>query len=269
MHNIYYNKYLKYKNKNIILGQNQYDHISIPSQIDKYYQTIHATTASSDKPAKMWFNSHDNVYQSAYRPSDIDKFYLFYMNSFMTFLMYIDKLDDILFIGLGGGHIPMLLRKYFSDLSMTVIELDPAIVTAATFMGLKTDDKMNIIIDDGSRYLKKNVQKLFDAIVIDLDGIASFASFDFSDIAKWLTSDGILAINCYNDNKPESLSKLIKPYFKSIKIYKSKNNFIYMCKKQSYMFRDINDASKSKLLKNYKYLSNLINKVKALKYINL
>ena len=188
---------------------------------------------------RMWFETgrteDAELSQSNYNPNDIDKFYLKYMNFMYTFLCYIGKFDNILMIGLGGGQLQMLLRKYHADLQMDIIEIDPVVEQAASKMGFSKDNKMNVVFADGSKFCK-TANKIYDAIVIDLDNLSSFENFDFGDIARILDINGVCTINScqYGLISDEILSSKLKPYFKIIKIHNVKENYVYICKKIFY-----------------------------------
>lgn len=80
---------------------------------------------------------------------------------------YVDRPQTALMIGLGSGTVANYLRKYYPDLQITVVELDPDVLACAEqFFHFKTDAKMQVAIQDGRRYLMKDRAK-YDLILLD------------------------------------------------------------------------------------------------------
>jgi spermidine synthase len=109
----------------------------------------------------------DNTYQSGMplaRPFGTSFQYADY---FHLALAYKSDVRDILFIGLGGGSSPKRLWRDFPDLRIQAVELDPVVVDVAyRFFDLPRDDRLEVAVDDGRRYLDKDDRK-WDAILID------------------------------------------------------------------------------------------------------
>lgn len=205
---------------------------------------------------KMWFdNDNIGIYQSIYNPNNLDKFYLLYFNPLMNCLKYINinESKNCLIVGLGAGHIPLLLRSKNKNLFINIIEINEDVINAAKYMGFIEDDNMKIIIANGNKpdIHFTNKQK-FDFIIIDLDHISSYNSFNFKIYFDILLDDGILGINCYDDNNKLLASKL-KKYFRCIKYYIDKNNTVYLCKKNvncliDMLDNNISDKYQSKII---------------------
>ncbi|VBB29966.1 unnamed protein product, partial [Acanthocheilonema viteae] len=80
-----------------------------------------------------------------------------------------DKIWDILAIGLGTGILNGFLHDVFSNMNITVIELQQGMYEIAKkYFGLIEDNNQRIIIEDGLEYLQENAnQSKFDVIFID------------------------------------------------------------------------------------------------------
>ena len=60
-----------------------------------------------------------------------------------------DSLQNALILGLGGGTVAHLLRREFSQVEITGVELDPQIVDVAErFFGLGTSPNLNVVCTD-------------------------------------------------------------------------------------------------------------------------
>lgn len=78
------------------------------------------------------------------------------------------KSPSVAVIGLGGGGLCMFLRKVFPLAKITGVEIDPVIYKLAKeYFGLKPDDKLDIIIQDGLQFIAE--KRSFDVIMFDID----------------------------------------------------------------------------------------------------
>jgi len=90
-----------------------------------------------------------------------------YTDYFHLALAYKPDTQDVLFIGLGGGSSPKRLWRDFPDLRLQAVELDPVVVDVAyRFFSLPRDPRLEVDVDDGRRYLD-DVDRKWDAIMID------------------------------------------------------------------------------------------------------
>jgi len=87
---------------------------------------------------------------------------------FMTLpLAYRAETSDVLEIGMGGGSTIWYLHKTFPELTLDVVELDPAVVELARkYFFVKPGEKLNIDVRDGRIFLRKSDKK-YDAILVD------------------------------------------------------------------------------------------------------
>jgi spermidine synthase len=75
--------------------------------------------------------------------------------------------ERVLFIGLGGGIMPMILRKYFPESRMDIVEIDPAVVEIAeAYFFFRRDERMAIHLGDGRAFLNRDETR-YDIIVLD------------------------------------------------------------------------------------------------------
>lgn len=121
-------------------------------------------------------------------------------------LAWIFKKDSkrILVAGLGGGAMPMSLRRNHPRLVIDVVEIDSNIVSVANrYFGIKEDARLRIHTGDAHRYLKESDQT-FDVIVLDVFKSKDndlwmpppLASVDFFRTAqKRLSRDGLIVLN--------------------------------------------------------------------------
>ncbi|XWV26278.1 hypothetical protein QJ857_gp0797 [Tupanvirus soda lake] len=260
----YKSKYLNYKklsqhipkNSLVMKGGNI---TTIPS---KSFEQIYVKKSNGSEPGFMKFKSDiGNFYQSMYNTNDLDKIYLEYIIPLLTFMQYTD-INKILFIGLGAGHIPMLLRSKFPNCHIDIVELDADVYAAAKMIGFKPDEKMKVIIGDGYEYIKNSPVKDYNVVVIDLDGANSFQNFDAVSVNKILNNEnGVLAIN-FADTE-EKISPKILQCFSNVKIYHI-GQYIYIATKKDnkkMLETPLNIHTVSSNMKKLKYLDDIINKI--------
>jgi spermidine synthase len=269
-----YNKYVEKINKikNILtkgnLKQDVKNTFTILSALDD--TTFITSIRPLDKTiaGSMWFGEYNGIVQSSYNIYDIEHINFTYVKLMMGFLQYVNKLDKILLIGLGGGNIPMLLRFLYPNLIMDVVELDQSVVLAAQHMGFSEDSNMKVYVQNGITYINDNLSTLnlyYDVVLIDLDGISSFDGFNYANISDILNESGTLMINCFINIKryklKDYLGKRLKQSFKSIKTYVSKSNYVYCAKKHTH-FTQFNDIvtlrTCNELIHKYKYVEQLL-----------
>lgn len=255
----YQRKYLKYKQKYLKLKKiNQHggnnDSIKIPSQ---YYKNIIIQPYSSNDINMMIFESENNGYQSMYNSKDVDMIYLTYLHPLITFIHYIN-LNKILFIGLGGGHIPMLIGQKFPNCYIDVVEIDEAVLRAAEKMGFKQSQKTNIHIMDGQKFIQNN-HSIYDAVILDLNDSPFIDETNFGLLVKLIDSQGLLVINYLGT--PEKIINKVKPYFCCIKIYEcDEKQYVCICSKQNRYHQFNSNINDSDILFNnlsqLKYIKN-------------
>jgi len=82
-------------------------------------------------------------------------------------LSYLDKPENALIIGLGGGTLTKYLKKYYPDLEIDNVEMDPVVVKVARDYFDFTESPTNrVYVLDGRRFLQKSDKK-YDLIFLD------------------------------------------------------------------------------------------------------
>lgn len=57
---------------------------------------------------------------------------------------------SVLLVGLGGGGLPQFLRDFVPDVTVEVVELDPAVLEVAKeWFGFRPDDRLAVTLGDG------------------------------------------------------------------------------------------------------------------------
>ena len=123
-----------------------------------------------------------------------------YVPMFHLPFAYRRNINDLLFIGLGGGSSPKRLWRDFPNLRIQTVEIDPEVVNVAyRYFGLPRDPRLAVETDDGRRYLARTDRK-WDVIAVDAyysDSIPfHLATFEFVQLVRErLNPGGILIAN--------------------------------------------------------------------------
>jgi spermidine synthase len=146
----------------------------------------------------------DGVDQSAVRPGDPDHLEFAYIRHLTAALALAPRPHRVLFVGLGGGTLPMFLRRHNPDARVDIVELDPAVVDCATgFMGFVPDGRMTVHVADGRAFLEASRER-WDLIVLDAYGADNIpyalATRAFlTTVAARLAPGGLVAANLWGE----------------------------------------------------------------------
>jgi spermidine synthase len=146
-------------------------------------------------------------------------------------LIYVLKPDikKALFIGLGGGAMPMDMHGR-TDANITVVDIDPAMVDVAKkYFNFTEDEKMRTEIGDGRIFLNNSNEK-YDYIVVDVF-LALIPPFHLTtvefveDLKSHLNPGGIIFINIISPVEGanaalfRSILKVYKNSFKNVYVF--------------------------------------------------
>ena len=78
-----------------------------------------------------------------------------------------DSIDRVLVIGGAGFSIPKRFLAEYPNVTVDVVEIDPAVVRAAkTYFNVSESKRLNIYVNDGRRFLR-TTNHTYDAIILD------------------------------------------------------------------------------------------------------
>jgi len=90
-----------------------------------------------------------------------------YARTMMAGLVYPPETKSVLLVGLGGGAVVHFLNRYFPDLRLDVVELDPAVVKVARdYFGTAENARTRIYVGDGRDFLQRSSGR-YDLILLD------------------------------------------------------------------------------------------------------
>ena len=132
---------------------------------------------------------------------------LSYTQAMMASLLFQPQPHKILMVGLGGGSIAKFLLQHYPGCSIDIVEIRADVVKVAhTYFSLPEDNRIQIFVDDASRFLRNQDgrHQEYDLILIDAfnhDGVsASIKSFEFFQHCFYrLDAEGVVATNLWNN----------------------------------------------------------------------
>jgi len=123
-----------------------------------------------DYPAKgrrcLYFSKSRGI-QSSMILADPTRLDLKYSQTMTAALALHREPREVLLIGLGGASIPKFLQKYFPELELDIVELDPDVVRVCQdYFEFRGNAKTRVFVMDGRMYLKR-AEKQYDLILLD------------------------------------------------------------------------------------------------------
>jgi spermidine synthase len=84
--------------------------------------------------------------------------------------------ERILVIGVGGGTMPMFLRKYYPNATIDAVDIDPDVIhVAREFFGFREDERLKAHVTDGRGFVE-NTRQPYDVIFLDAFGTRNVPS---------------------------------------------------------------------------------------------
>ena len=159
----------------------------------------------------------DGARQSVVKPGDTDHIEVMYAKAIPVVFAYAPEAKRVLIVGLGGGTIPMFLRKRLPALDIDVVELDPAVVDVAkSHFGFREDDRLHAHVGDGRRFIEGK-RAAYDLIIVDAFGANevpfALATREFQrSVRRALTPRGIVVANLWGGLSNPLFPAMVKTY---------------------------------------------------------
>lgn len=141
--------------------------------------------------------------QSVVKPGDPDHLELAYARAIPAVFTWKPEPRRILVVGLGGGTLPMFMRRHLPESDIDAIELDPAVVEVArSHFGFRDDARLKAHVGDGRRWIERARGGRYDLIVIDAFSAHEvpypLATREFLlAVQQSLTADGVVIANMW------------------------------------------------------------------------
>jgi spermidine synthase len=159
----------------------------------------------------------DGVRQSVVNPRDAEHLELNYLRAAPFALALVEQPRSALIIGLGGGSLPMFLRKKFPDLAIDAVDIDPVVVDLAReFMSFREDANLRAHVADGRAFIEKSTNR-YDIVFLDAysgDEVPySLATREFLDAVKRVVaSNGVVVSNIWGRRDNALYDSMLRTY---------------------------------------------------------
>jgi spermidine synthase len=142
------------------------------------------------------------------RISKPDWIELEYAQQMMAWMLFNDKPQHIVQLGLGTGSLTKFSYKWFREAQVTAVDLNPSVITICETMFKlpANDERLSVIEMDALEYVNDpaNLGRI-DALQVDVyDATARGPVLDtpefYQSCAACLTPDGIMTVNLFGDH---------------------------------------------------------------------
>lgn len=133
---------------------------------------------------------------------------------------YFNKNLNVLIIGGGDGGTAKEVLKHNNVYNVTMVEIDKVVIDACKkyfpeFTSIYQDNRFNLIINDGAKYVKDYQGNLFDIVIIDSTdfntALPLFTKDFYLDLKKIVNKKHIICFNADNINWNEkNIVKMVK-----------------------------------------------------------
>jgi len=181
----------------------------------------------------MTFGHNRRIYtESMYNTHDDRDLPVDYTRYMTASLMYAKDVHSILEIGFGGGRTSWYLHRFLPNVSVTSVELDPAVLELAKkYFGIRDEPNFQVVNRDGRLFLSESRDK-YDIILIDAYR-GPFVPFhlltkEFYQIVKdHLADGGVVAQNVEPSTMLfDSAVKTINAVFPQLDFYRADGNIV-------------------------------------------
>lgn len=138
------------------------------------------------------------------RPNDLE---LAYTRSMMAFLLFNERPERVLMIGMGGGSLAKFIYHQLPWAAIDVVELDPRVVSIARqqFFVPPDDERLRVHVGDGAEWVARAGAPV-DIIILDgYDGDSQVeelaTSVFYRNCRERLTPPGMLVINLWGSDR--------------------------------------------------------------------
>lgn len=143
------------------------------------------------------------------------------------------EIKNCLILGLGGGSVAKLVRKFWPKAKITGVEIDPIMIELGTrYLGL---DKVQVQVQvqDALKFVKKNFNR-FDLVIVDLYIGDKFPEkFENEKFLKKLTKNKIVIFNrlYYGEKKKEAVKfgEKLEKVFRRVDLFHPQANLMFLC----------------------------------------
>ncbi|MDR3204390.1 MAG: fused MFS/spermidine synthase [Deltaproteobacteria bacterium] len=178
----------------------------------------HITVADNGDFRTMYFGSEARESETSVLLSNLEAPVFEYPGLMFLSLALGPLNSSVLMLGLGGGFIPMLFKKYLPKHQLTVVEVDPMVVEVAErFFGFSPGQNVELVVEDGYKFIADCRPGAYDQIWLDAFGgyyiPKHLATVEFLElICLKLPPKGLLAQNLHQTAHSQYEKQLRRTY---------------------------------------------------------
>ncbi len=145
----------------------------------------------------------DGATQSLVRLAHPLELQLAYTRAAMASLALVDPPKRIAIVGLGGGAMPMFLRKLYPEAAIEVVDIDPKVIEVARrYFDFREDARLTAHAGDGREFLERSAGD-YDLIFLDAYGASNIprhlATLEFLQLLRGkLSKSGLVVGNVWD-----------------------------------------------------------------------
>ena len=165
---------------------------------------------------RLYFEKNGAI-QSAIKPGAPLDLQLPYSHTAMLALPILGAPKKVLIVGLGGGAMPMFLRKLYPGLEIEVVDIDPGVVKAAKeYFGFAEDQHLKAYVGDGRAWIEA-ARGGWDLVFLDAYGKGSIprhlATLEFLKMLKAKLAPGALVVgNVWEPGSNPLYHRMVRTY---------------------------------------------------------
>jgi len=173
--------------------------------VETEYNDIYITKRRAELTMSFQLRGWDYT-ESITNLADADDLPVKYTQNITLGVIYPPEVKRILMLGLGGGSISTYLGRHMPEATIDVVEIDPAVVTAAkTYFGIRETQAVRYLEGDARVFLNRH-KDTYDLILVDAfyGGYVPFhlLTKEFYTLLKdRLTPGGAAAFNVHDGTK--------------------------------------------------------------------
>lgn len=178
------------------------------------------------------------VVESGLRLSDPDRLAIEYTRVMFVSHLLRPEQERVLIVGLGGGSMVRFLRRFFPDIEVTAIDIDPAIVDAAReYFGIVSGPNLDVRVADGFAFLRAEGVR-YDVVYMDAflrpgpetddEGAPlNMQTLEFlNDVKARLVPGGMLVVNINVTDDTENDIAVMRQAFPQVYLFEGGGNLI-------------------------------------------
>ncbi|MBN1607402.1 MAG: fused MFS/spermidine synthase [Polyangiaceae bacterium] len=131
------------------------------------YSHLQVIDAGSTRTLLFVHDDGQKVVESRYRLDAPDRLDVAYTSVMFSSFLLRPNQSRCLIVGLGGGSMVRFLERFFPEVAIDVVEIDPLVVeVAAKYFQVEASERVRIITQDATDFMAQS-RELYDVVYLD------------------------------------------------------------------------------------------------------